>query len=545
MTMPARAERSLHWVLVFLALASILAGLQIWNAISISEVVRSAETAAGPTTPKDELEREKARQEAISKQIENQSKGVMAISLAAGLSAAIAALATILGAILALRGYLDARERERRDRLDADRKLLESREKERQDRLDTALNDTLTHLVSAEWRLRIVGAAGLLPFFTADRADFHRQALAALIAAARIKEEEPGIRQGIRLAVERAVRVVAPEVLAELSWQGVRLPEVNLVNAPLAGLDLRDAVLENARLSGANLDGADLTAAGLQGARLDAAKLRNATLTYADLAGATLAGAVLSGATLSGTKVLNLDLADAALQGLGPGWRGVPWDATRNWRQAQFDESVRAELDRIYGPAAPRLRVLMLLWEIPPMVAGGTWTACYHLVRNLRRRGADVTVVVPWARNTLIVDPPPFGVDVPIVTLDIEVPDDTVAAWSPYSSGGMIAPRARTAANSGWSPYGGGAGWSSYPTYAGGPYGSPYSGSYGAGPLAGSVLFRLIGAFSRRLRQYVVDQPVDLIHAHDCDVRCRARLRAHRCALIAFPFDGGRPPARR
>ncbi len=511
----ARPVRLLRWVLLFLALAAVLAGLQVWNAISIGEVVRSAETAVGADTQADELQRRKLRQELIGKQVENLSKGTLSIGLTAGLSAAVAALTAVLGAILALRGYVDARE------------------KERQERLGTALNDTLTRLVAAEWRERVVGAAGLLPFFTAERADFHLQALTALIAAARIEDEEPAVRQGIRLAVERAVRTVAPELIAEASWQGVRLPDANLAKARLAGLDLRDAVLENARFSGADLAGADLSAARLQGAQFDGADLEGAVLSYADLAGATLAGARLCRATLANVKVLNVDLDGADLRTIGPGWRGVPWDATRNWRQAQFDDPVRAELDRTYGPAAPRLRVLMPMWEIPPMVAGGTWTACYHLVRNLRRRGADVTVVVPWTRRAVTADPPPFGVEVPVVTLDIEVPAESVheGAWSPYSTMAMPAPYAVGAGSAAWSPYGGGAVWSGQAAPPGHARNGPYAGVYGAGSLSGSVLYRLIGAFARGLRDYVAEHPADLIHAHDWVTFDAARAAAERLGV--------------
>lgn len=543
MAKPERAEKLLLWVLLFCVLAAILTGLQLWNAFSISHVVQNAETAAGPLTPKDKLDQEKTRQEVISKQIENESKGAVPISLAGGLSTAAAGLATVIGAILALRGYLDARKKE-----------LKAQEKDREDRLAAALNQTLTHLVSGEWRQRLVGAASLLSFFTEDRADFHLQALAALVAAARIPDEEPAVRQGIRLAVERAVRVVSPAVLADVSWQRVHLANVDFTGASLAGIDLRDAVLENACLSGATLDRADLTAAQLRGAQMDGAKLAGAKLAYADLAGATLAGAKLSGAVLSNAKVLNVDLAGADFSGVGPGWRGVPWDATRNWREAAFDALVRSELDRLYGPAAPKLRVLMLMWEIPPMVAGGTWTACYHLMRNLRRRGAEVTVVVPWPRTTLIADPPPFGIEVPVVTLDIEVPAGaaTPGALSPYSSTAVAVPYApQSRGYAGWSPYGGGGGafwtgytgwspygggggpwWSAYGSAGGGPYygGSSY-GPDNAGALQGSALYRLIGAFAQRLRDYIVDHPADLIHAHDWVTFDAARAAAERIGV--------------
>lgn len=540
-----RSAKSLRWILLFLALAAVLAGLQVWNAMSFSAVVSNASTTAGKTTLKDELEREKMRQELIGKRIENDAKGELPIGLSAGLSAAIAALATILGVILALRGYLDARENERQDRLDASRKELGAREKDRQDRLNTALNETLGRLVSEEWRQRVVGAAGLLPFFAEDRADFHRQALAALVAAARIQEDDAAVRQGIRLAVERAMRSVDPGLLAEISWQGVRLPDVNLTKTSLAGLDLRDSVLENARLSGANLSNADLTAARLQGARLDGARLAGANLSYADLAGASLAKAVLTDADLSNAKVLDLDLDGADLRSIRFSWSSLPWDATRNWRQAQFDESVRTELERVYGPATPKLRVLMLMWEIPPMVAGGTWTACYHLVRNLQRRGLDVTIAVPWTRTNLILEPPPFGVSVPIITLDIEVPAEAVAggAWSPYGTAVPV-PYTRPSPYSGWSPYGGsasspygwspygggGALWSGYASAGGSPYGAPYS-VYGAGSLSGSVLYRLINAFRERLAARIATLNIDVIHAHDWVTFDAARAASERIGV--------------
>jgi glycosyltransferase involved in cell wall biosynthesis len=550
MAEPVPSRKNFRWAILFLGLAILLAGLQVWNAYSMRDVVRSAEQAVDQGAPKDRLDRENARLDLITKQIANDSKAMLPISLATGLSAAVATLAAIVGAMLAYSTYAAAREKEQQDRLDATRKELQAREQDRQDRLGAALNETLGRLVSTEWRQRVVGAAGLLPFFTTDRADFHSQALTALLAAARYKGEEAVVRQGIRLAVERAVRMMAPELLAEVSWQGVYLPDVNLSGARLAGLDLRDAVLSDARLTGADLADADLTAAQLQGARLDGAVLTDAVLTYADLAGATLARARLSGATLTSAKVLNLDLDEADLRQPGPGWRGVPWDATRNWRQALFDAADRAELERIYGAAVPSLRVLMLAWEIPPMVAGGTWTACYHLVRNLRRRGADVTVVVPWRRDTLLLDPPPFGVDVPVVTLDVEVPAEAVSggrSWSPYASAAVPAPYAAYAGWSpygssspyGWSPYGsGGALWSGYTAPSssryGGPYGSPYGGSYpayGAGGLSGSILFRLITAFARRLRDYVADQKFDLVHAHDWVTFDAARVGAERLGV--------------
>ena len=57
------------------------------------------------------------------------------------------------------------------------------------------------------------------------------------------------------------------------------------------------------------------------------------------------------------------------------------------------------------GNAAPPVAILS--WEMNPMVAGGSWTACYHFVRKLKGRGLRPVVVTPWEKDC--VDPDPFG----------------------------------------------------------------------------------------------------------------------------------------
>ncbi|CAN7518441.1 glycosyltransferase family 4 protein [Phenylobacterium sp. LjRoot225] len=188
-------------------------------------------------------------------------------------------------------------------------------------------------------------------------------------------------------------------------------------------------------------------------------------------------------------KVLNLDLEGADLRRIGSGWRGVPWEATRNWRRATFDPQVAADLADRYGAEAVDIDILMLMWEAPPYVAGGTWTACYHLIRRLRRRGAKVTVVVPWEREKIADNP--FGLDVPILALGIRPPPSNASAYG--------APA--------WSSYGG-AGYSPYNAYG------PYSAYDGAG-LSGSALFGLIEEFRRRLEILAANLKPDVIHAHD------------------------------
>ncbi|HVO23235.1 MAG TPA: SAV_2336 N-terminal domain-related protein [Candidatus Margulisiibacteriota bacterium] len=178
------------------------------------------------------------------------------------------------------------------------------------------------------------------------------------------------------------------------------------------------------------------------------------------------------------------------------------------------DKGPRARLVQRYREEPSGPKVLMLMWEIPPFVAGGTWTACFHLVRNLRTLGVDVTVVVPW-QDSLIVSQP-FDSDVRVVGLGIVPPellrspsrtgftpydlaDDpwygNAPSWSPYGGGATWLPYPSVTAwspySSGsttWSPYSGGATWSPYSggstwsPYSGGSSWSPYSGGSGWSP---------------------------------------------------------------
>jgi glycosyltransferase involved in cell wall biosynthesis len=452
-----------------------------------------------------DLDRERVRQETIAKRIENESKALLWTNVGASVAAGLALILSLAGAFGTALAYLETREKERQDR-------AATQAKEREDRLAATLSETLTRLVAEEPRERAVGAAGLIYFFAPDRVDFHMQALAALIAAARNKAEDENVRQSLRLAIEQAVRSIDNAQLRKVSWQNVVLQKADLAGCDLRGVDLRDADLRDADLSGTRLGEADLTAAQLQGADLSKADLSGANLTYADLAGGSLAGAELPDTRLDGLMILNLDVAGARFGEAVSGWRDLPWEAARDWRLASFPPTIREELDRRYGEAAPSLHVLMLVWEMPPtFVAGGTWTACYHLVRKLRRRGARVTVAAPWRRSAMA--DTPFGVDVPIVGFDIDPPSDESpyqAAWNPYGGGeppyGGGPP--------GWSPYGSFSasppGWSAYGTSVG-VYGSDASDP----AAAGSSLYRLMGEFRRRLASYLASHSFDLIHAHD------------------------------
>src|SRR6266478_5222657 len=108
MSKPQNPQRWQHLIYAFLLLSLLLIGLQIWSAYTTSVIVGEAQHTA-INASKDEVDRENARQELIGRRIENESKGVLENNLATTLGALAAALVTISGAILALRGYIDAR----------------------------------------------------------------------------------------------------------------------------------------------------------------------------------------------------------------------------------------------------------------------------------------------------------------------------------------------------------------------------------------------------------------------------------------------------
>ena len=112
-------------------------------------------------------------------------------------------------------------------------------------------------------------------------------------------------------------------------------------------------------------------------------------------------------------------------------------------------------------------RVLLLAWEMPPFVAGGSWTATYHLVRRLVSSGVPVTVATPWDKALL--SELPFGTEVSIECFGMSTDGATSYPGGPYPGG----------------PYPGGP----YPggPYPGGPYpGGPYPGGpYPGGPYPG------------------------------------------------------------
>jgi glycosyltransferase involved in cell wall biosynthesis len=220
-----------------------------------------------------------------------------------------------------------------------------------------------------------------------------------------------------------------PQIMSTVSWQRAQIRGGNFSHCQLQGIDFRDSNLEALNFAGANLSDAKFDAARLVACRFDQAVLTRARFQHADLASATFTGATLQDANLRDVKNLNADLTNADLRGVQFSSYTVDWKLWKNWRLATFDPGIKEGLLAKHGPSVTGPRILLLLWEFPPKVAGGIWTAAYHLVRNLRRKGADIVVLLPWAKSQI--DTYEFGNEVEVVPVNIEAKSEEV--YSSYT----------------------------------------------------------------------------------------------------------------
>ncbi len=327
---------------------------------------------------------EKARQEALKLRIENEQKNVFLQTLIVTLSGSIGLAAALSGAWIGFSNYLSTRERERLDRAASD----------------------MEHIwegiaQSSDPQKQAASIAGLLHFLHPDNHEFHTRVAAALALAGRMERKLPVVMQTLAPVLERAMRE-APEAMRQVSWQGLSLVGLNVSGTDLAGFDFRDSHLPGANFQRCILRNARFDNARLVRSAFDHADLSGASLEYADLADASLAHAQLAGASLRHVKLLNLDLRQADLRGAQFSMLDTDFRLVRNWRTAHFPtESAKARLLERIGPPTEGPRILMLMWEFLPKASGGAWTAAHHLLRNLRKVGTDLTVMVPWPASAV------------------------------------------------------------------------------------------------------------------------------------------------
>ena len=200
------------------------------------------------------------------------------------------------------------------------RKFFLDRDKQFTDRFNSAVD----HLGSADRAVRAGGVRALERIMNDSPTDRNRvlETLTGYLrqhigrGATTAVTEPPADDIAAAVAALRRPRTRGKNPAEEpLNLRGVQLCNANLhkitlrnaylIDADLRGADLSDAVLVQVRLDGATLFDADLTGADLTGAKLAGARLR-----AANLGGALLPGADITDADLSGTDLRGTDLSE-------------------------------------------------------------------------------------------------------------------------------------------------------------------------------------------------------------------------------------------
>ncbi len=446
--------------IILLAVITLFLVLAAFESIRVSDEIRTqlaiAESSRVPLHSAEQLQLDKHREEVVKLRLENARQRLI-------FSGFLAQLVGISTAMLAIVGIWQASSR-----------YLDARRKERDDRLATAFAALTQGLASSSADEQAVSLIGLQQFLTPDHVDYHERTVALLnllgrlaehsISAARIRAEEglraaqakaeqerllalrsaavamlslvyhlPGEEQkqewekvvlslldrlpttsdhdqdrgwtreseqrlsiALGPVLEYAFRHVHKSILAKYSWQYLSLNRIGLHHLDLAGLDFRHTSLRGCDLAASNLAGAAFNGADLTEAKLDHADLSGANLTACELARASLRNAKLTNANLSKIRFLDTDVTAADFGDAIVEWDAIDWRLTIGWRDANMPEVIKRQIGDDLGTGKGTLTCLMLLWELPPFVTGGGWTAAYHMIRSLRRQGVAVTIASPW-----------------------------------------------------------------------------------------------------------------------------------------------------
>lgn len=461
--------RQLPWLLIAATLlAAAYFGIQIYISHQFKNLSAQTEEQFSAIDPNkaDDL---KKLEEAIAVRIENRRKSIFWATFVANVSATLGIVAGIGTVWIAIWKYSRAYERQ-----------LQDREREHKDRIAGELSTLWQYAVSEDSIKRAGSVAGLQDFLTAGKDEFRPRAVAALALIGRMQsvddealkelnaivrevyrrlvaedKKEEGVEKARRIlqdtesavrkmrgtreilqttltsVIEYAMTHVDNGTLVSVSWQGLKLCRPDFRGANLEGIDLRDAILEEPNFQGANLREARFNAASLKGAIFDDAVMEKANLEHADVAGASFKNTDLRRAILNDVRLLDADLAGCSLRDVIVNWDVVDIGLTKNWRKAKFYSDDDSEADKARGKALHEAllakygerregekRVLMLMWEMEPIVSGGGWTAAYHLVKNVCRKGANLTIMVPWVEKNISKEA--FGNEVELIPVGVE-----------------------------------------------------------------------------------------------------------------------------
>lgn len=364
---------------------------------------------AGQDATTEALEQEKLRAEIrkIEQEIA-QSGGLLGQVLRVGpLATAIAALVT--AGIAYERHVSDQRaraheqqrlqqeQRQQEERQhEADRRQREADRRQREAdslrRFDETFAQTLARLGSESVAERVSGAASLLAVLKPRYQELVDDVLAVIVA--NLKLDQPDVVADLlRTAFERAMRLytcdreqtppaptldLARTKLTRVDLEGIDLNGIvldvafadlsraNLTGLQLAGLRGYDVDLREARLSRSNLQEARLNAAKADRAQFHAARLVSATFKPGKDGPASLRGAQFqqaqmqsghfTGADLTGARFEQANVADTYFLDATfdeTALRSLLRTANGSWRDAHFDEDVRARLEALDDEEAP------------------------------------------------------------------------------------------------------------------------------------------------------------------------------------------------
>jgi glycosyltransferase involved in cell wall biosynthesis len=377
-----RPTRRLLWPTIVCIIGALvlvsITWLQYRASAIYSETLKSAITQLTKESGVS-LGEEKTRQETLKLRLENEQR-------AAFLQTVLGTLSTTIGIVVALAGiwtgfgqYMNSRERERLDRASNDlEKLWEGIGSTGNSNAQAAAIAALQHFISPE------------------NAEYHGRVAAVLALVCRIQNRPKIVDETLKPIVEFAMREIT-DSMRQVSWQAAILRSANFSELDLTGFDFRDAHLHEANFRRSTLTKARFDAAKLIRASFEEASTGEACFEYADLADANFRMTLMKGANLRHIQVMNMNLREAQVQGAQFSLYDTDWRLMKDWRTATFSPGLREQLIAKYGPQVEGPRVLMLLWEFLPNVTGGQWTAVYHLLRNLRSQGSNISVAVPHA----------------------------------------------------------------------------------------------------------------------------------------------------
>lgn len=433
-------------------------GLQFWAAYRV-QIEASKELQKLEKLTVQDLSDQKIKEEAFSLAIKNVQARVFESTLIGNLSAGIGVTVTLAGFIFGLLQYFDIRKKE--------------------------YSQTISNIFSKLWediaddnpKIQARAIIGLADFLSEDNKAYHEGTMSALALLGKIynlelletKEEDKNnnnnnsennsenneisekkkdsssvvtIAEGALRRVLEIALEFHPATFRSTSWQGIKcfrfradIPSNTEIKGKLdlTQADFRDSTLIEANFSKLNLHQARFNASCLIGAKFVDTDLTKAEMQYADLTGANLQKANLKGANLLNAKILNTDLKGAKLKGAKISRYSTDWRLAKNWREADFDDDVKKDFLEKYGPLADKnFKILMLLWEYPSYVTGGGWTAAYHFIQQMRRKGANITVLVPWPPE--FISPYAFGNEIEVYPVGNPTTQRSLAAFSGYTS---------------------------------------------------------------------------------------------------------------